>query len=91
MDDTQKKLKELEERIKTLETRRLLQQDYTNDSVKMRTIGEGVRYIRGGVTADKPTSGEEPMQGNAIFFDETASKLYIWNRTTNLWKSATIA
>ncbi len=60
------------------------------DVVKMRHIGEGVRYIRGGVTAGKPTSGEEPSQGYAVYFDETTNKLYIWNRSSNAWKSATL-
>jgi hypothetical protein len=86
MDDTQKKLKELEDRISKLEGRRIIQADILPDVVKMRHIGEGVRYIRGGVTAGKPTSGEEPMQGNAVYFDETTNTLYIWNTVSNAWK-----
>ena len=85
------KLKELEERIAKLETKRVLQQDILPDVVKMRHIGEGVRFIRGGITADKPTAGEEPMQGNAVFYDETAEKLYIWNRTSGAWVSVSLS
>ena len=85
------KLKELEERIKKLESKRILQQDILPDVVKMRHIGEGVRFIRGGATADKPTSGEEPMQGNAVWYDEGAKKLYVWNRTAEAWESVTLS
>ena len=83
------KLKELEERIAKLETKRVLQQDILPDVVKMRHIGEGVRFIRGGITADKPTAGEEPMQGNAVYFDTDTDKLYVWNGSS--WVSTTLS
>lgn len=83
-------IEDLKIRVKKLEDRRILQQDIVNDQVKMRHIGEGIRFVRGGVTAGKPTAGEEPMQGNAVYFDETTNKLYIWNRTTSAWKSVSL-
>jgi hypothetical protein len=84
------RIRELEERLAKLETRRILQQDIINDVVKMRHIGEGVRYIRGGVTADKPTAGEKPMQGNAVYYDETAKVLYIWNNSDDGWDEVSL-
>lgn len=90
-ESTQKKLDELEKRIKALETKRITQQDILPDSIKMRAMGEGIRFIRGGVTADKPTTGEEPADSCAAFYDVTTNKLYIWNYSSNAWKSVTLS
>ena len=88
--ELQDKIKDLEDRIRTLEGKRIFQQDLMPDVIKMRHIGEGVRFIRGGITANKPTAGEKPLQGNAIYYDETTNKLYVWNTVSGLWKSATL-
>ena len=82
MDDVNKKIKELEYRISQLETRRILQQDIIPGSIKMRHISEGVPYIRSGLVADKPTSGEASMQGSPVYFATDTDTLYIWNGTT---------
>lgn len=58
----------------------LKQSDVRPDMIKQRHIGEGVRYIRAGATALKPTSGERV---GAVFFDTTTNKLYIW--TGSAW------
>lgn len=79
------KIKKLEQEVEKLKTRRTSQADYIPDSVKMRTIGEGVRYLRDGITANKPTEGEVPMQGAAVYYDRTAKKLYIWNNDNDEW------
>lgn len=81
------KLEKLDKKIQQLENKRINQMDITPDSVKMRSIGEGVRYIRDGIDTSKPTVGEKPLQGAAVYFDYTNNKLWIWNRKTNLWKS----
>jgi len=84
--ELEKKMQELSEEVGQLK-RRAFQEQITPDIIKMRHIGEGVRYIRDGKTADKATSGEEPAQGAAIFFDYNTNTLYIWNRLTKAWKS----
>ena len=71
------RLKKLEDTVRFLTEKRIAQVDILPDSVKMRHVGEGVRFIRGGATASKPTKGEGVMQGYAIYFDTTAKKLYI--------------
>ena len=84
------RLKKLEDTVRFLTEKRIAQVDILPDSVKMRHVGEGVRFIRGGATASKPTKGEGVMQGYAIYFDTTAKKLYIWNSdaTTPAWNEA---
>lgn len=59
----------------------LKQSDIRPDIIKQRHVGEGVRFIRAGATALKPTSGEK---AGAVFFDTTTFKLYIW--TGSAWK-----
>lgn len=85
MDTIQKQLDDLKKEIELLKTRRVSQADILPDSVKMRAIAEGVRYLRDGVTANKPTRGEVPMQGAAVYYDRTTKKLYIWNNDNNAW------
>ena len=85
--DKDKILLGLLKRIEQLEQRRIYQRDIAPNEVKQSHVGEGVRYIRDGVTADKPTEGEEPLQGAAIFFDYDTNTLYVWNRRTNAWVS----
>lgn len=57
------------------------------DTVKMRHVGEGVRYVRDGDTAGKPAAGEIPLQGAAMYFDYQTNMLWIWNRSSKTWKS----
>lgn len=86
-----KEIQELKKRVEQLEQKRVYKQDIAADAVKMRHIAEGVRYVRDGVTADKPTEGEEPLQGAAMFFDYTTNTLYVWNRSANAWKSVLLS
>ena len=50
------------------------QNSIIGDTIKQRHIGEGVRYIRAGATAAKPTT---PEKDGAVFYDTTVNKLYI--------------
>lgn len=84
-------IQNLVKRVEQLEQKRSSQRDITPDAVKMRHVAEGVRFVRDGATADKPTEGEEPLQGAAMFFDTTTNILYIWNRVANAWKSVTLS
>lgn len=75
----EKQLEELIKRVEQLEQRRIYQSDISNDAIKMRHIGESVRYIRSGVAASRPTSGEEPLQGSAIYFSTDTNILSVWD------------
>lgn len=68
-------------------SKRVTQEDIENDAVKMRHVAEGVRFVRDGTTAKKPTAGEVPLQGAAMYFDYETNKLWIWNRSSKAWKS----
>lgn len=81
-----KKIENLEKEIRELKNRRITQDQIIPDVVKQRHVGEGVRFIRGGITAGKPTLGEDTLQGNAVYYDETVKKLYIWNNTNSAWE-----
>jgi len=82
------RLKKLEDNVRFLMEKRIGQVDILPDAIKMRHVGEGIRFIRGGKS--KPTKGEGTMQGYALFYDTTAKKLYIWNSdaTTPAWQYA---
>jgi len=84
-------IRKLNDRIEFLEIKRLTQDSYLPDSIKQRHVGEGVRFIRGGITADKPTEGEVPMQGIAAYYDVTTKKLYLWNTTNSEWDEVQLA
>lgn len=73
-------LKDLEDRIRTLEGKRIFQQDLVPDVVKMRHVGEGVRFIRSGLVSKLPTA-EKPMQGSALYWATDTNTLYIYNGT----------
>ena len=75
----EKDLKEIKDKITLIEQRRTGQQMILPDAVKMRHVGEGVRYVRSGLEADKPTEGEEPLQGAATYFSTDIDTLWIWN------------
>ncbi len=77
-------LSELKSKVEKLEKKRIFQQDIMPDVVKMRHVGEGVRYIRSGLDADLPKA-ETPMQGSAIYYATDTNKIYIWDGTA--WKA----
>ena len=91
LQQLKKELDKIKEEIKILRERRIHQTMILPDAIKMRAIGEGVRFVRTGVAADLPTAGEEPLQGAAVYFDETNNKWYIWNRTSGAWVSTTLS
>jgi len=55
------------------------------DTIKQRHVGEGVRFIRAGLAASRPTSGEK---AGAIYFATDTNVLSIWNGTA--WTTHTI-
>lgn len=82
------KIKKLEKEIESLKDKRVHQSDLTPDVVKMRHVGEGVRFIRSGLAADRPTNGEEPLQGAAVYFATDSGVLSIWDG--DAWVSETL-
>ena len=54
----------------------IFQNDIFPDTIKSRMISEGVRFIRAGVAADRPTSGEK---AGACYFSTDTDTLNIWN------------
>jgi hypothetical protein len=48
------------------------------DQIKSRHIGEGIRFIRSGLAASRPTSGEK---AGAVWFSTDSDTLNIWNGT----------
>lgn len=59
------------------EIRKVITQiDYLPDSIKQRHIGEGIRFIRAGLAANRPTSGEK---AGATYFATDTNFLSIWN------------
>ena len=54
----------------------IFQNDIFPDTIKSRMISEGVRYLRSGVVADRPTEGE---QEGATFYATDEDKLYMWD------------
>lgn len=83
------RIKKLEKQVEFLMDKRILQTDLTPDVVKMRHVGEGVRFIRSGLEADLPTVGETCLQGQPFYWATDTNKLYGWNGTA--WVSATFA
>jgi len=84
MEDQINKLKQqirlLTDRVGRLEERRLFQQDYTNDSVKSRHMGEANRYLNAGLEADRP-DGANFGNNVTYWFATDTDTLYIWNGT----------
>lgn len=75
-----KRIKELEREVAELKHRRIHQQDITSDAVKERHVGEGVRFIRAGLAANKPTT---PEKDGAVYFETDTNKLFIGD--TSAW------
>lgn len=88
--ETEERLKDLEEDVRFLMEKRIAQTDVLPGAIKQRHISEGVKFVRGGATADKPTKGEGTLQGYAMFYDTTTNRLYVWNsdEATPAWHYA---
>lgn len=84
-------LEDLKKRVEELENRRIEQRMILPDAVKQRHVGEGVRFLRGGVATSKPIRGETTLQGYAVYFDTDANTLWIYNSVTGAWKSVTLS
>lgn len=52
----------------------MTQVEYLPDSIKQRHIGEGVRFIRAGLVASRPTT---PEKDGAVYYATDEDKLYI--------------
>lgn len=85
------KLNELEREIDKLKKKRVYQTDIPRDVVKMRHIGEGVRFIQTGLAADRPTTPAEPDSSCMIWFSYDTNVLSVWNTSTNAWKTTTLS
>lgn len=59
--------------------------DVLPDVVKSRHVGEGVRFVRAGTAANRPTSGEKT---GAIYLATDTNVLSCWNGTA--WVSETL-
>ena len=77
-----KKVDDLEKEINLLKQKRIGQGDILNDQVKQRAMGEGNRFIRSGLAADRPAVGE-PVNSNssAHYFATDTATLSIWDGT----------
>lgn len=78
-NDVEQRVKKLEDEVVLIQQRRTGQQMVIPDAIKMRHVGEGVRYLRSGLAANRPTSGEEPLQGSAVYFATDTNVLSIWD------------
>ena len=87
--DIQQQLDELKKEVSELKSRRIRQEMILPGAVKQRHIGEGTRYIRSGLAADRPTSGEEPLQGSAFYFATDTGVLSGWDGSA--WLDVTLS
>lgn len=87
----EEEIKKLKTRLDKVEKTRITQDRIVPDAIKSRAMGEGIRFIRSGATADKPTAGEEPPASAAVFYDTTTNKLWVWNSASSAWKSTTLS
>lgn len=79
-------LKQIDELIKKSLSARQPSINTGNDTVKARHIGEGVRFIRSGVAASRPTAGE---RSGAIYFATDTFVLSVY--TGSAWKTTTLS
>jgi hypothetical protein len=77
-NETQKKLKELEERIAKLETRRLLKSDFLPGVVTNRAMGEANDYVK--ILTASP-KGAKFNENTRAYFNSADSKWYVYNGT----------
>jgi len=56
------------------------------DMVKERHMGEGIRFIRAGLVANRPTT---PEKDGAVYYATDENKLYIGD--TDAWLSVTFS
>lgn len=83
--DTDKKISDLEQRVRQLEQKRISKQDVTPNAIKQAHI-DGLIIFRG-LAADRPSNGDTEIQA---YFAEDTDALSIWNRTDEVWQSETL-
>lgn len=66
--------------------KRVYQSGVVPASIKARNI-DGLIIFRGEV-AERPSNGNTEVQ---VFFAEDENKLYIWNSSSEAWKSVTLS
>ena len=81
---------DLVNRVKNLESKRSSQTEIPPNIIKMRHIGEGVRYIQTGLAADRPTTPDEPPNSTMVYFAYDTNVLSVWNISTDAWKTVTL-
>ena len=85
MEELNKKIKELEDRISQLETRRLLKSDFLPQVVTNRAMGEANSYVK--ILTSSPT-GAKFNENTMAYFNSTDSKWYCFNGTAWVKTSA---
>lgn len=85
--DLQKRIEDLEKKVKSIDEKRIFQQDVIPGAIKMRAMGEANRFVMAGLEANRP-DGFSVTDSVTAYFATDTNKLYIWNGTA--WKSATL-
>lgn len=81
LSDLATKVQNMSTEMDNLRQRRIGQADYIPDSVKMRHMGEGNRYIQAGLEANLPV-GVSVTSSVGQYFATDTDTLWIWNGTT---------
>lgn len=82
MMDEKEVTKIVEEKIRTI----INQFNIFPGTIKERHVGEGVKYLRAGLVANKPTL---PEKDGAVYYAKDENKLYIGDG--GAWVSTTLA
>jgi hypothetical protein len=85
MEELNKKIKELEDRLAKVETRRLLKSDFLPQVVTNRAMGEANSYVK--ILASSPT-GAKFNENTMAYFNSVDSKWYCFNGTAWVKTSA---
>lgn len=89
MDDLQNQIDKLQKQIDALMVKRIYQQDVTPQALKVRHFGEGNPYFYAGLSADRPTTGNQVTSSTSCWFSTDTGVLSIWNGTQ--WKNVTLS
>jgi hypothetical protein len=88
--DLEKEIEKLKQEVEKLKTRRVGQSEVLNSAIKMRHIGEGIKFIQSGLVADLPAVNI-PMQGTQIFYAYDSKKFYAYNKVNSEWDEVQLA
>lgn len=81
---------DLKQDVEDLKQRRVHQSSIPPATIKQRHMGQGPMFIRAGLEANLPTSGDKTdSNSTAIYFCTDTFKLKIWNGL--VWKSVTLS